>query len=385
MEDYKTMYEQALERAKKYHEGHTLDVNPQSAMEYVFPVLRENGSEKIRKEIIQFLQLPHPQFVGKRNHEEWITWLEKQGEQKTVSKTEPIIEGLTTEFQKQVSHLIASAMDKEYEYTKGYVEWVAQSLLGYAKNEQTPTNKVEPKFHAGDFITDGERIFQIEETIWERNNRNDVTTYCESLIVNLRDGITYANNTDLKEYHLWTIQDVKDGDVLSFNDGHGNDSIELIKSITGKKIEFWFCLTNGNRYEVFDGITPYTNFASRENATPATREQRDLLFIKIKEAGYEWDSEKKELKKIEQKPAWSEEEKARIDKIIDVLDWAEEKGHIHYSDWEDYVCYVKTLRPQNTWKPSDEQMETIYKYSEQNNYDGSVLTSLYRDLKKLKG
>lgn len=37
------------------------------------------------------------------------------------------------------------------------------------------------------------------------------------------------------------------------------------------------------------------------------------------------------------------------------------------------------------WKPSDEQMEIIYKYAEQNNYDGSVLTSLYRDLKKLKG
>lgn len=33
--------------------------------------------ERIKKEIIQFLQLPHPQFVGKRNHEEWIAWLEK--------------------------------------------------------------------------------------------------------------------------------------------------------------------------------------------------------------------------------------------------------------------------------------------------------------------
>ena len=31
---------------------------------------------------------------------------------------------------------------------------------------------------------------------------------------------------------------------------------------------------------------------------PATKEQRDLLFSKMKEAGYEWDAEKKELKKI---------------------------------------------------------------------------------------
>lgn len=28
---------------------------------------------------------------------------------------------------------------------------------------------------------------------------------------------------------------------------------------------------------------------------PATKEQRDLLFQKMKEVGYEWDSEKKEL------------------------------------------------------------------------------------------
>ena len=63
-------------------------------------------------------------------------------------------------------------------------------------------NKVflEPKFKAGDFITDGERIFQIKETVWERNNRNDGSTYCESLIVNLRNGYTYASSTDLKEH-----------------------------------------------------------------------------------------------------------------------------------------------------------------------------------------
>ena len=31
---------------------------------------------------------------------------------------------------------------------------------------------------------------------------------------------------------------------------------------------------------------------------PATKEQSDLLFQKMREAGYEWDTEKKELKKI---------------------------------------------------------------------------------------
>ena len=36
---------------------------------------------------------------------------------------------------------------------------------------------------------------------------------------------------------------------------------------------------------------------------PATKEQRDLLFQKMEESGYQWDAEKYELKKIVQKPA----------------------------------------------------------------------------------
>ena len=38
-----------------------------------------------------------------------------------------------------------------------------------------------------------------------------------------------------------------------------------------------------------------------EKTYPATKEQQDLLFQAMKEAGYKLDSEKKELKKIESK------------------------------------------------------------------------------------
>ena len=34
-----------------------------------------------------------------------------------------------------------------------------------------------------------------------------------------------------------------------------------------------------------------------DEVTPATKEQCDLLFAKMKEAGYEWDNDKKELMK----------------------------------------------------------------------------------------
>ena len=39
----------------------------------------------------------------------------------------------------------------------------------------------------------------------------------------------------------------------------------------------------------------------------------------LKEAGYEWSEETHELKKIEQNPAWSEEDEKMIDEIIDYM------------------------------------------------------------------
>lgn len=78
--NYKQKYEEALSRAKYLKENTdsvgALDIS--ANFEYIFPELKESEDEKISKEIIQFLQLPHPQFVGKRNYEEWITWLKKQ-------------------------------------------------------------------------------------------------------------------------------------------------------------------------------------------------------------------------------------------------------------------------------------------------------------------
>lgn len=49
----------------------------------------------------------------------------------------------------------------------------------------------------------------------------------------------------------------------------------------------------------------------------------------------------------------------------------------HQDEWE-------LVEQKNTWKPSGEQMKFLWKYAEQNNYDGSILTSLYNDLKKLR-
>ena len=124
---------------------------------------------------------------------------------------------------------------------------------------------------------------------------------------------------------------------------------------------------------------------------PATKEQRDLLFQKMKESGYEWDAEKKELKKIEQQSAeWSEEDKAFLTVAIAVCN--------KYSH-KDIAGWLKSLKPQPHWKPSEEQMKALYSalndaislysdkvsplYEKISRTHFNALESLYDDLKKL--
>lgn len=77
-------YDEAIEIARQYYNDRAMPIGTNFKLERIFPELKEDEDERIRKEIIDFLELPHPQFVGKRDHEKWIAWLEKQGEQKPV-------------------------------------------------------------------------------------------------------------------------------------------------------------------------------------------------------------------------------------------------------------------------------------------------------------
>ena len=45
------------------------------------------------------------------------------------------------------------------------------------------------------------------------------------------------------------------------------------------------------------------------------------LFQKMKEAGYKWDADKKELDKVEKKQEWSEEDKKMYRMCIDAVEY----------------------------------------------------------------
>ena len=150
---------------------------------------------------------------------------------------------------------------------------------------------VEPKFKVGDWIVRGEGF------VYEPSLITEIRDYYICELLN-GERVTYTLNDVHKNFHLWTLTDAKDGDVIAFNDSPDvNFPLRWIGIYKQPRVvsnkSYWFhCI-----------ITPDHTFRGYDswwvsNVHPATKEQHDLLFTKMKEAGYQWDENKKELRKI---------------------------------------------------------------------------------------
>lgn len=141
-----------------------------------------------------------------------------------------------------------------------------------------------PKFRVGDWIVHNKanfvfQVVSIGDKGYEVVNRENKTKT-----------ISFDNEVN---YHLWTIEDARVGDILFRKDEYGIEHLELIKSISDGQTDFWFVASSSICRGVFDGYYP---LVSRKDAIPATPAQREQLFSKMREAGLEWDAEKLEPK-----------------------------------------------------------------------------------------
>lgn len=92
------------------------------------------------------------------------------------------------------------------------------------------------------------------------------------------------------------------------------------------------------------------------------------------------------VKLKEQKPPLSEEVEKAIQLLKDIADEEEEDYCPHNANnLRKAAQYLETCRPQNQWKPSDEQMGSLANACDGKILNLDYLNSLYQDLKKLKG
>lgn len=252
--DYEKKYKEALEWMRSLYDG--LHGATKEDAEHYFPELKENEDERIRKTLIEHIKgiKSWNYFLG-ISKEQMIAWLEKQG------RKDPCI-GCTND--------------------KGCIT---------CENGNLAEIKIEQKFKVGDWVVsnNNEEVWQIGARYTEEGQR--------IYLYNVNDVMMTITLDELNnDYHLWTIQDAMDGDVL-LEEKTGEPFIHNGKRGTYLP-EFLgaYCGIHNEEFRQYGSV-----YYWGKTSCPATKEQRDLLFQKIKEAGYEWDSEKKELKKIEPK------------------------------------------------------------------------------------
>lgn len=389
-----------------------------------FPELKESEDEKIRKELIEYHKIQAS--CGGHNapfHEKYVSWLEKQGEQnskecwlkefgfeqngydpvhvlKTIKEKWPMaLEKVLYQEQKPVisddvlREGIAHFGITQYQidnWLKKYVDVEKQgeqketlcdkcrreqpshfcqdiTALGRCalehQSKQKPADKVEPKFKIEEekwyvctqtYVLRG-KIVVIKGQTYQAEKDN---------VIKGEDGCLFVDRLDgkaLDYFRIWTIEDAKDGDVLYHKAENGIEYIVMSKGINEhNNIDSYF------RYTTISGFgidIPSVLSAKYDSITPVTKEQRDTLFTKMKEAGYEWDAEKKELKKIEQKSAESTNDvyPETLDEAIDLYyySYGNSNGYFENLSFLNFKDIVKTFvndygKQKPAWSEEDE-------------------------------
>ena len=324
------------------------------------PELKESEDEKIKKWIIDEIRynMGNELFNNseyKKKAEKAISWLEKQGDtNETINRDEfaqGVLRGAATNLIAWIDYnatednmrlskmeckdiedaLVSGHWDKIYAYIKKKLE---------NQGEQKSTDKVEPKFHEGEWIIDN------CGNIWEIEGIRNQFYILEGIEGD--ESLPTIECVD-KTFHPWTIQDAKDGDILVVEpiDGYQFPFVAIYKN---RGLDFFnsYCFIgfNGKFYGADVGH-------ALDDIHPATKEQRELLFQKMDEAGYVFDFEKKELKKIKQESTtWSEEDEEMLDGII---------LRCEKYGYQEQINWLKSLIERYTWKPSDEQINALFK------------------------
>ena len=334
-------YDGAIKKLRDFYRDYDtvsclIDVKDELAN--LFPELKESEDDenkRISKEITQFL---------KQNNgwnREWLAWLEKQGKQE-----EPQV------YETEDGETIT------YSETDGY-------------------KVVEPKFKKGDWVIDKQGIVHQIANVIENVTYH---TYGYDIV----GGGYFNDNTE--GVRLWTIQDAKDGDVLAESK---RDVILMFRRIGNTEWDdvidyhcYYDCYRKG--FIVQEGAV-YWGDTENCQLKPTTKEQRDTLERAMANAGFTFDFDKKELKKIEQNVQLTEFEEAVKDLMNDYRD-AIGDNDATVEEVKEHAAYMLSLIHQNTaWSKEDEDyFDAIMAKLEVTQDDALLTGNQMKFLKSLK-
>lgn len=317
-------YDEAISLIKDYNrdEEGFICVKPEN----IFPELEESEDERIRKWLIAQLQIKIGDNATLNNMiYKAIAWLEKQGKVPVTIDVNKMVRDYANNkecgnerFGKPVNCMIRAYrqgitdtisilhLEKQGEQKpqgKTALEAINEEKVDNSNKAEPkdynsidphfakPADKVEPKFHKGQWVA-----CEGLNTAFIVNIDDD--KFYEVEFIDGGKGFPHIDYVD-KLFHLWTIQDAKDGNMLVsrngkpfiYNGKYNNYTVGAYCGVCGVGIGLF-------------GGKKGTGWSSIEGVTPATKEQRDTLMKAMADAGYTFDFDKKVLKKIEKSKTW---------------------------------------------------------------------------------
>lgn len=398
--NYEQKYNELIKSIKKLRDLNPSDEGICNWVNDNVPELAESEDNVIKKELCKAIWT----YIPNEEAQKYISWLEKRCEQKpkdryTFNSIPRLLDMIqpTDRAKSYCQKLIDSLEQEGYSTDAKIVRDCLKQMNGekvaMATMDEHNTDKVEPKFNEGNWIVDNcGYVWKIERITNRFYVLKDVEE-CES-----QPTIEWIDKTA----HLWTIHDAKDGDILVASD----ESIFIYAGSTDRHAKFYAALTKNGRINVEGGI-----WEDKNSVHPATKEQHDILFQKMCEAGYEWNDDEKKLKItdfskhlrydpdapsiIEEEPtSWSEDDNKMFEYALDMIEWYHGKNKEKVrlvSDWLKSIKY--RVQSQKQWKPSEEQMNALEHFVRSigesgyaSPYDANLklVHSLLNDLKKLK-
>lgn len=193
----------------------------------------------------------------KKERDVFIAWLEEQERGKRGKK----------------EYGLKSSKDED---VRKFMQYIEKQAKAYDLN--LPNRSYDIYAFAKDLLVWLDKQGEQEEPQVYETEDGEIITYSET------DGYKFADKIEPR---------FKDGDVLV------NGSNILIFHFINNRRLMGYCHVNmddGNFYNDIGRIECFCTIDAP--VTPATKEQRDLLFQKIKEAGYKWNAKTKTLEKL---------------------------------------------------------------------------------------
>ena len=161
-------------------------------------------------------------------------------------------------------------------FVKGITDFIDKFFTNNTPVEKKEeVNENVPKFKVGDWVVD------------IRGRKAQVTYVSpDGYAFKLNDN-TYFSGSFADDYRLWSKKDMKEGDIVSSNDG-----IAIIKGLVDNAYTDYCHVDTIGKLRL-DGYIDIN-----DSIYPATKEQQDFLFGVMENEGYKWDPVNKKLDNI---------------------------------------------------------------------------------------